>query len=97
MRQQDESRRRALDRRSLLAAAIGVVVAVPDGARAQTTEQAGSVEEINGEAFAEARAQRRSLSRAAPLLDPATSVRPSAAKTLPRLIENCATTRMSLS
>jgi ferric-dicitrate binding protein FerR (iron transport regulator) len=67
VRQQDECRPRALDRRSLLAAAIGVVVAMPDGALAQSAEQAGSVEEINGEAFAEARAQRRSLSRAAPL------------------------------
>lgn len=67
MRQQDQGRTRTLDRRSLLTAAIGVVIAVPDGARAQLGEQAGSVEEINGEAFAEARAQRRSLSRAAPL------------------------------
>jgi hypothetical protein len=67
VRQQDECRRRTLDRRSLLTAAISVVIAVPDVAHAQSGEQAGSVEEINGEAFAEARAQRRVLSRAAPL------------------------------
>jgi hypothetical protein len=37
------------------------------GAHAQRTEQAGSVEEVKGEAFAETGSDRRSLERAAPL------------------------------
>jgi ferric-dicitrate binding protein FerR (iron transport regulator) len=67
VRERTEGTSRALDRRSLLAAAIGAMIPVAQGARAQTAEQAGSVEEIMGEAFAEARAQRRVLGPAAPL------------------------------
>jgi ferric-dicitrate binding protein FerR (iron transport regulator) len=67
VRERTEGTSRALDRRSLLAAAIGAMIPVAQGARAQTAEQAGSVEEIMGEAFAEARAQRRVLAPAAPL------------------------------
>jgi ferric-dicitrate binding protein FerR (iron transport regulator) len=66
VRERTESAWHALDRRSLLAAAIGAVIPA-QGAQAQITEQAGSVEEIMGEAFAEARAQRRVLGPAAPL------------------------------
>lgn len=65
MRERTESAWRGIDRRSLLAAAAGAMI--PIGARAQTAEQAGSVEEVKGEAFAEARAQRRVLGPAAPL------------------------------
>ena len=65
MPERTESARRALDRRSLLAAAVGVMI--PMGLRAQTARQAGSVEEVKGEAYAEARAQRRELGPAAPL------------------------------
>ena len=57
---------RLLDRRLLLGA-IGMAMLVPDAAYAQRGEQVGSVEEVKGEAFAEARAQRRTLDRAAPL------------------------------
>src|SRR4051812_40693547 len=54
-------------RRQVLYSAIGAALLVPGGARAQTAERAGSVAELKGEAFAEAREQRRNLERAAPL------------------------------
>ena len=57
---------RLLDRRLLLGA-IGMAMLVPDAAYAQRGEPVGSVEDLKGEAFAEARAQRRALERAAPL------------------------------
>jgi ferric-dicitrate binding protein FerR (iron transport regulator) len=57
----------ALDRRTLLAAAIGAIIPGAHGAQAQRMEQAGSVGEIKGEAFAEARRERRVLGLAAPL------------------------------
>lgn len=57
----------SLDRRLLLRAAVGAAIFLPHAAYAERAEPAGSVEDIRGEAFAEARAQRRSLERAAPL------------------------------
>jgi hypothetical protein len=56
----------ALNRRTLLAVAIGAIIPGAQGAQAQRTEQAGSVGEIKGEAFAEARRERRVLGLAAP-------------------------------
>ena len=56
-----------LDRRALLGAAAGAAILLPSAAYAERAEPAGSVEDIRGEAFAEARAQRRQLAQAAPL------------------------------
>jgi hypothetical protein len=66
MKQPIDGMARLIDRRLLLGA-IGMAMLVPDAAYAQRAEQVGSVEEVKGEAFAEARAQRRTLDRAAPL------------------------------
>jgi hypothetical protein len=54
-------------RRTLLRAAIGAVFLVPGATRAQTPQPVGSVEDVKGDAFADARDQRRKLERAAPL------------------------------
>jgi hypothetical protein len=56
-----------LDRRVLLRAATGAAIFFPATAYAERADPVGSVEDVRGEAFAEARAQRRSLERAAPL------------------------------
>jgi hypothetical protein len=57
----------SLDRRSLLRAVAGAAIFLPVTTYAERAEPVGSVEDVRGEAFAEARAQRRSLERAAPL------------------------------
>jgi hypothetical protein len=56
----------SLDRRLLLRAMVGAIF-LPHIAYAEKAEPAGLVEDLTGEAFAEARAQRRQLQRAAPL------------------------------
>lgn len=56
-----------IDRRLLLRAVVGAVVLIPHASDAQKAEQVGSVEDVKGEAFAEARSERRTLGRAAPL------------------------------
>lgn len=56
-----------LNRRTLLRASIAASLLVPGFARAQTPDQVGSVEDVKGEAFAEARDRRRTLERTAPL------------------------------
>lgn len=55
------------DRRLLLRALVGAAIFFPHTTYAERAEPAGSVEDIKGEAFAEARAERRLLKRAAPL------------------------------
>jgi hypothetical protein len=55
----------ALDRRLLLRAAVGAAIFIPH--RSHSQARVGSVEEIRGEAFAETRAERRTLDREAPL------------------------------
>ena len=57
----------AIDRRLLLRAAVGAAIFIPHPSHSQRAEPVGSVEEVKGEAFAEARAERRTLGRAAPL------------------------------
>ena len=57
----------SLDRRWLLRTAVAAAIIVPRTAYAETAESVGSVEEVKGEAFAEAKAERRLLDRAAPL------------------------------
>jgi hypothetical protein len=54
-------------RRTLLGAAIGAALLTPRGARAQAPQQVGLVEDVKGDAFADARDKRRALERAAPL------------------------------
>jgi ferric-dicitrate binding protein FerR (iron transport regulator) len=66
VRERIERECHALDRRTLLAAAIAMISGAR-AAQAQRMEQAGSVGEIKGEAFAEARRERRVLGLAAPL------------------------------
>jgi hypothetical protein len=62
------SSRRSLARRSLLHfAVVGVGTLVLRSTYAQKADQAGSVEEVKGEAFAETGSERRLLNRAAPL------------------------------
>jgi hypothetical protein len=62
------SSRRSLARRSLLHfAVVGVGTLVLQSTYAQKSDQAGSVEEVKGEAFAETGSERRLLNRAAPL------------------------------
>ena len=61
------SRVHSPDRRLLLRALVGATIFFPHTTYAERAEPAGSVEDIKGEAFAEARAERRSLERAAPL------------------------------
>jgi hypothetical protein len=56
----------SLKRRLLLRAMVGAIF-LPHIAYAEKAEPAGLVEDLTGEAFAEARAQRRQLQRAAPL------------------------------
>jgi len=57
-----------LDRRSLLSiAAAALAAVVPTDPPAQSAERAGAVEEIEGEAFAQAAGLRRTLEHAAPL------------------------------
>ena len=57
----------AIDRRLLLRAAVGAAILIPYPLHAQKAEPVGSVEDVRGEAFAETRAERRTLDRAAPL------------------------------
>jgi hypothetical protein len=59
---------RLIDRRSFfgVTAAIATIL-VPHASHAQKSGQVGSVEDLKGEAFAETRAERRTLDRAAPL------------------------------
>jgi FecR protein len=57
----------SLDRRSFFpVVGVGLMLA-PSAARAQPRERAGSVEDIKGEAFAEAASERRRLAHAAPI------------------------------
>jgi ferric-dicitrate binding protein FerR (iron transport regulator) len=57
-----------LDRRSFFpVVGVGLMVLAPGAARAQPRERAGSVEDIKGEAFAEAASERRRLAHAAPI------------------------------
>ena len=57
----------SIDRRLLLRAAALAAIFIPHPASAQGAKPVGSVEDVKGEAFAEARAERRTLDRAAPL------------------------------
>ena len=57
----------SIDRRLLLRAMVGAAVFMPHASDAQRAEQVGSVEDVKGEAFAEARSERRPLGREAPL------------------------------
>src|SRR5262245_8346243 len=57
----------ALDRRSVIKIILGTGLSLPGYAYAQSGERAGSVEQVKGEAFAEAGSQRRTLERLAPL------------------------------
>jgi FecR protein len=59
----------ALNRRGLMRAAIGAAFLAPGIARADTAapQQVGSVEDVRGEAFADTRDKRRTLTRADPL------------------------------
>jgi ferric-dicitrate binding protein FerR (iron transport regulator) len=57
----------SFDRRLLLRALASATIVIPRSSWAETPEQVGSVAEVRGEAFAEARTQRRTLDRAAPL------------------------------
>ena len=57
----------SIDRRLLLRAAALAAIFIPHPASAQGAKPVGSVEDVKGEAFAEARAERRTLNRAAPL------------------------------
>jgi hypothetical protein len=57
----------SIDRRVLLRAAVGAAMFIPYAAHAQEAKPVGQVEDVKGEAFAEARAERRTLDRAAPL------------------------------
>jgi ferric-dicitrate binding protein FerR (iron transport regulator) len=58
---------RLIGRRALLHAPLAVAFLIPKLAGAQTGEQVGSVQEVKGEAFADARDRRRSLEPTAPL------------------------------
>jgi ferric-dicitrate binding protein FerR (iron transport regulator) len=60
-------RQRRCDRRWFLCRGMPAILLASIAARAQGAEQAGTVEEVRGEAFAEAAAVRRTLDRAAPL------------------------------
>jgi hypothetical protein len=57
----------SIDRRALLRVAAGAAMFIPCAAYAQEAKPVGQVEDVKGEAFAEARAERRTLNRAAPL------------------------------
>ena len=57
----------SIDRRVLIRAAIGAAMLVPHAAYAQGAAPVGSVKDVKGEAFAETRAERRTLAREAPL------------------------------
>jgi hypothetical protein len=56
-----------IDRRTLLHAPLAAAFLTPASAGAQTGQQVGSVQEVKGEAFADARDRRRNLEPAAPL------------------------------
>jgi hypothetical protein len=55
------------DRRGLLYAAIGAILPALKAGPASAAEEVGSVQEVKGDAFAEADGRRRNLERAAPL------------------------------
>jgi hypothetical protein len=58
----------SLDRRSFFpVVGVGLMALAPGAAGAQPGERAGSVEDIKGEAFAEAASERRRLAHAAPI------------------------------
>jgi len=58
----------SLDRRSFFpVVGVGLMALAPGAAGAQPRERAGSVEDIKGEAFAEAASERRRLAHAAPI------------------------------
>jgi ferric-dicitrate binding protein FerR (iron transport regulator) len=68
MQTEDRDRDRGVDRRLLLAACATALLPVAPGiAHAESAGAAGAVEDLRGEAFAEARAVRRVLTQAAPL------------------------------
>jgi ferric-dicitrate binding protein FerR (iron transport regulator) len=68
MSMRDASREYRLDRRWFLFGSGAALAAfVPGSARAQGAKQAGSVENVTGDAFAEARAVRRALQPTAPV------------------------------
>ena len=56
-----------VDRRTLLGILATAAFGQPSLAQAQTTERAGMVTEVKGDAFAEARNQRRTLAQSATL------------------------------
>ncbi len=66
-RRADTTFAHSIDRRVLLWAMVGAAVFMPHASDAQRAEQVGSVEDVKGEAFAEARSERRPLGREAPL------------------------------
>ena len=68
LRNPDLYRQCLRDRRSFLCL-VGVALTglIPHATNAQSPEAAGSVEEVKGDAFAEARAGRRTLERASPV------------------------------
>ena len=55
------------DRRGLLYAAIGAILPTLKAGPTSAAEEVGSVQEVKGDAFAEADGRRRNLERAAPL------------------------------
>jgi hypothetical protein len=55
------------DRRGLLNAAIGAILPALKPESSSAAEQVGSVQEVKGDAFAEAEGRRRNLDRSAPL------------------------------
>jgi ferric-dicitrate binding protein FerR (iron transport regulator) len=60
--------RHRLHRRSFVCASgVALALAALRGAKAQTTEPAGMIEEVKGEGFAESRAARRTLERDSPV------------------------------
>jgi hypothetical protein len=55
------------DRRKLLCAAVGAILPALTAGPVRAAEEVGSVQEVKGDAFAEADGRRRNLERAAPL------------------------------
>src|SRR6201995_3030944 len=57
----------SFDRRGLLCAAIGAILPALKAGSARAAEEVGSVQEVKGDAVAEAEGRRRNLERTAPL------------------------------